>query len=73
MTLQQGEQKRIQKAIAQKIYNLESNSDRRAKLFKAIHVDLKERFRVVSYKDIRRSEMQTVLRYIETWKPRMVS
>jgi hypothetical protein len=73
VTLHSGEQKRIYKAIAQKIYDLEQNPDRRSQLFKSLFTDLKERFRVDSYKNIKQSDMQAALRYIDTWKPRKVS
>lgn len=71
--LLEGEQKRIQKAIAQRIYDLEKKTNGHSILFRALHVDLKTRFRVESYKHIKRHEMQTALRYIEKWIPRKVS
>ncbi|UQX56159.1 ORF6C domain-containing protein [Cytobacillus pseudoceanisediminis] len=73
ITLSSGEQRRVQKGIAQKVYELESNPEFRSKLFRELHRELKNRFGVASYKDIKRKELQSALSYIENWFPRKVS
>ncbi|WP_282140298.1 ORF6N domain-containing protein [Cytobacillus oceanisediminis] len=73
ITLSSGEQRRVQKGIAQKVYELESNPEFRSKLFRELHRELKDRFGVASYKDIKRKELQLALSYIENWFPRKVS
>jgi Rha family phage regulatory protein len=73
ITLDHGEQRRIQKGIALKVYELESGQELRAKLFREIHRELKDRFAVASYKDIKRKDMQSALRYIEAYVPRKSS
>lgn len=73
ITLSSGEQRRVQKGIAQKVYELESNPELRSKLFRELHRELKDRFGVASYKDIKRKELQLALSYIENWFPRKVS
>lgn len=74
ITLTSGEQRRLQKGIAKKVYDLE-NGDREAqrKLFRELHREIKDRFGVSSYKDVKRKELQSALRYIESWIPRKVS
>jgi ORF6N domain/ORF6C domain len=73
ITLTSGEQRRVQKGIAQKVYELESNPEFRSKLFRELHREIKDRFGVASYKDIKRREFQLALSYIESWFPRKVS
>jgi ORF6C domain len=63
----------VQKGIAQKVYELESNPEFRSKLFRELHREIKNRFGVASYKDIKRKELQLALSYIESWFPRKVS
>lgn len=73
ITLDHGEQRRMQKAIGHKVYELENNSDARSNLFREIHRELKDRFAVASYKDIKRKDLLAAIRYIEAWIPRRVS
>jgi prophage antirepressor-like protein len=72
ITLDHGEQRRIQKGINSKVYELESDKEARKKLFSELHREIKDRFAVTSYKDIKRKEMQAAIRYIEAWVPRKV-
>ncbi|WP_366160629.1 BRO family protein [Bacillus infantis] len=73
ITLSSGEQRRLQKGIAQKVYELESNPVARPRLFRELHREIKDRFGVASYKDVKRNELQAAIRYIENWIPRKVS
>jgi ribosomal protein L17 len=73
ITLDHGEQRRIQKAVNCKVYELESEKEARKRLFSELHREIKDRFAVSSYKDIKRKDMQLAIRYIEAWVPRMVS
>jgi Rha family phage regulatory protein len=73
ITLDHGEQRRIQKAINGKVYELETDKEIRKKLFSELHREIKDRFAVSSYKDIKRKDMQAAIRYIEGWVPRRVS
>lgn len=73
ITLTSGEQRRLQKGIAQKVYEVESDPKVRPRLFRELHREIKDRFGVASYKDVKRKELQSALRYIETWIPRKVS
>ncbi|MBU8733467.1 ORF6N domain-containing protein [Cytobacillus oceanisediminis] len=73
ITLTSGEQRRLQKGIAQKVYEVESDPKVRPRLFRELHREIKDRFGVASYKDVKRKELQSALRYIENWIPRKVS
>ncbi|MED1942102.1 ORF6C domain-containing protein, partial [Cytobacillus firmus] len=65
--------RRLQKGIAQKVYEVESDPKVRPRLFRELHREIKDRFGVASYKDVKRKELQSALRYIENWIPRKVS
>lgn len=69
ITLNSGEQRRLQKAIAQKIYSIEPDEEFRSELFRQLYKEVKDRWQVPSYKDILRQELQSVLKYVEAWVP----
>lgn len=73
ITLDHGEQRRIQKAVGQKVYELESDKHARTCLFSELYKDIKDRFGVASYRDIKRKDMLSAIRYIEAWVPKKVS
>lgn len=73
ITLDHGEQRRLQKAVAQRVYKLEDDPDLRPKLFREIYRELKDRFAVASYKDILRRELQDAIRYVEAFIPKRVA
>lgn len=73
ITLDYGEQRRMQIAISTKVYEIESEPEFRPKRFKELHREIKNRFGVGSYKDLKRQELQLAIRYIEGWLPRKVS
>jgi prophage antirepressor-like protein len=73
ITLDHGEQRRIQRAVGHRIYELESDPETRAKLFREIYREIKDRFAVASYRDIKRKDILSVVNYIAAWVPRRVS
>lgn len=73
ITLDHGEQRRLQKAVARRVYELETNKDRQRKLFHDIYRELKDRFAVASYKDILRRELHDAIRYVDAFIPRRVA
>lgn len=73
ITLTFGEQRAVQKEVAIKVYEIEDDATIRPKLFRELHREIKDRFAVASYKDVRRQELQTVINYIRSWVPRKVS
>ncbi|MED4461820.1 ORF6C domain-containing protein [Metabacillus fastidiosus] len=62
----------LQKVVATRVYEIESNPSLRPKLFKEIYREIKDRFGVASHKDVKRMELQLALCYIENWIPRRV-
>lgn len=73
ITLDYGEQRRLQKAVATRVYELEEDSTIRPKLFREIYREIKDRFAVASYKDVKRQDLQMAINYIENFIPRRVS
>ena len=73
ITLDYGEQRRLQKGVATKVYEVCDDPQLRPKLFRELYREIKDRFGVASYKDVKRKELQIALRYIENWIPRKVS
>lgn len=70
ITIDHGEQRRLQKAVAIKVYELESIAELRPKLFREIYREIKDRFGVASYKDVKRKDLQPAIRYVEAWIPK---
>ncbi|MFF2797073.1 ORF6C domain-containing protein [Lysinibacillus xylanilyticus] len=52
---------------------MEEDSKLRSKLFRELYREIKDRFAVASYKNIRRQDVRIAIRYIESWIPRKVS
>jgi Rha family phage regulatory protein len=73
ITLESGEQRRIQKAVGFKVYSIANEPKERDRLFKELYRELKDRFGVGSYKDIKRKDMQSALHYIDAWVPKVIN
>ncbi|MDI6562384.1 ORF6C domain-containing protein [Bacillus safensis] len=73
ITLDHGEQRRIQKAVASRVYSFTEDGSERKRLFSELHREIKDRFAVSSYKDLKRKDMQVAVNYIVNWVPRRVS
>jgi Rha family phage regulatory protein len=73
ITLDHGEQRRVQRAIGHRVYELEQDQEIRSKRFRELHREIRDRFAVASYRDIKRKDMLAVIGYIEAWVPRRVS
>ncbi|RGL39113.1 Rha family transcriptional regulator [Paenibacillus polymyxa] len=69
ITLNSGEQRRLQRAISHKIYTIEPLAEERSELFRQLHREIKDRWQVGSYKDVLRQDLQGVLNYISVWRP----
>lgn len=67
ITLHSGEQRRLQLAVAERVYKLEKQRDKHAALFRGIYSALKKRFSVKSYRDVKRHELQMAIRFVEGW------
>ena len=70
ITLESGEQRKLQKCIAKKVYSLTEDSDTRKKLFSEIYRELRDRFGVASYKDIKSHELESAVGYVNAWIPK---
>ena len=63
-----GEQRKLQKAVSTRVYQrLEVANTERKMLFSAIYRDLKDRFGVASYRDIKRKDLKDALLYTQNW------
>lgn len=70
ITLDSGAQRKVQKSIARRIYEIESDSSIRSECFRQLHREIRDRWAVASYKDVRRNELDGLIKYIEAWIPR---
>ncbi|WP_342045952.1 Rha family transcriptional regulator [Bacillus sp. OTU530] len=70
ITIDHGEQRRVQKAIASRVYEEVSDKIRRSELFAELYREIRDRFGVASYRDLKRKDLQLAIRYIEGWIPR---
>lgn len=71
LTLDYGEQRSLQKVIARRVCEIEPDSKMRSDLFRQLYREIRDRWGVASYRDVRRVELQEVLNYVRAWKPRM--
>lgn len=69
ITLDSGQQRRLQQAINKKVCTTEPDKQQRGELFRQIHKEVKDRWQVPSYKDVLRQDLQGVLDYIAAWVP----
>ena len=73
ITLDHGEQRRLQKAVAIKVYEIETDPAGQRRMFRELYREIKDRFAVASYKDVKRKDLQNAIRYVDAWLPRKVS
>lgn len=71
ITIDHGEQRKIQKAVARRVYEMCSEDHSTRELFPQLYREIKDRWAVASYRDVRRNEIEQVLQYIEAWKPKV--
>ena len=72
ITLDHGQQRLLQQLISKKVYEFALSKEHKALLFSELHREIKDRFGVSSYKDVKRKELQTVINYLESWLPKKV-
>ena len=68
MPLHDGEKRRLQKAISERVYQLTKQKHLHGQLFRDLYSTLKVRYGVPSYKDIDSKYLQDALRFISQWK-----
>ena len=62
------EQRKLQKAVSIRVYQRLDVVDAERKLmFSAIYRDLKDRFGVASYRDVKRKDLKNALLYVQSW------
>jgi Rha family phage regulatory protein len=69
ITLDSGEQRKVQRLIAHRIYAMTDDKEERSTLFRELYREIKDRWAVPSYRDVRRNEVSGLISYIEAWKP----
>lgn len=67
-----GLQRSVQKAVAKRVYQFEDDPRARTKLFRELYRELKDRFGVASYRDIREIDYDAAVNYIAAWVPKRV-
>lgn len=70
ITLDYGEQRRLQKAVGARIYTVEKDTEVRKRLFSELYREIKDRFAVTSYKDVKHQDLQSAIRYVDAWIPK---
>ena len=62
------EQRKLQKAVSVRVYQrLDVINAERNIMFSAIYRDLKDRFGVASYRDVKRKDLKNALLYVQNW------
>jgi hypothetical protein len=70
ITLQTGEQRRLQKAINIRVYRTTTDDKLRKQYFRDLHREIRDRFAVASYRDVKRKDLQAAIAYVDNWVPR---
>jgi len=73
ITLDHGAQRGLQRAVSRRVYELESDEVFRRKLFSELYREIKDRFGVASYKDVKKKDLVSVIGYVNAWIPKRVS
>lgn len=71
ITLDHGEQRRLQRAVATRVNELESDRDNQRPMYSGLYREIKDRWGVGSYVDVKRKDLQDVIRYVEAWRPKI--
>lgn len=69
ITMDSGEQRKVQRLIASRIYGMTEDKVLRPIYFRQLYREIKDRWAVPSYRDVRRNEMDSLVSYIEAWRP----
>ncbi|MFJ5771431.1 ORF6N domain-containing protein [Psychrobacillus sp. NPDC093180] len=67
ITLDSGEQRRLQKAVGERAFKLEKDASKRSAVFSAIYRAIRERFAVKSYRDVKRHQLQDAIKFVDKW------
>ncbi len=69
ITLTSGQQRTLQQAVAKRVCGIEPEKDERGPLFRQLYREIKDRWQVASYKDVRKIDLQDALAYVAAWVP----
>lgn len=69
ITLDSGQQRRLQRSINQRVCAIEQIKEARGEWFRQIHKEIKDRWNVSSYKDVLKHDLQDVMNYVAAWVP----
>ncbi|SOC06349.1 ORF6C domain-containing protein [Ureibacillus xyleni] len=61
-------QLRLRKAVSTRVYEMTDDPDARQVYFRLLYAALKRRYHVRSYREIKQSQLQDALRFIENWR-----
>lgn len=74
MTIDRGQQRELQKAVSRRVLDRAATvipawalDEQKPKFFASLYRDLKDRFGVPSYRDIRPADYPSAMAYVETW------
>lgn len=74
MTIDHGQQRELQKAVSRRVLDRAATvipawalDEQKPKFFASLYRDLKDRFGVPSYRDIRPADYPSAMAYVETW------
>ena len=74
MTIDHGQQRELQKAVSRRVLDRAATvipawalDEQKPKFFASLYRDLKNRFGVPSYRDIRPADYPSAMAYVETW------
>jgi len=69
ITLNSGQQRTLQSAVNKRVCSIEEDKGERSLLFRQLHREIKDRWQVSSYKDVRKIDLQAALDYVAAWVP----
>ena len=69
ITLNSGQQRTLQLAVNKRVCKVESDKEARRPLFQQLHREIKDRWQVASYKDVRKIDLGDALAYVAAWVP----
>lgn len=69
ITLNSGEQRRLQLAVSERVYKLEKNKALQSQLFRDIYRAIKSKYGVKSYRDVKQRNLQEAIKMVDTFIP----
>jgi prophage antirepressor-like protein len=70
VTLNSFEARKLQKAIARRVYDFGLTPENRPLAFAELHREIRDRFGVASYRDVAKLDFDNAINYVKAWIPR---